>query len=97
MAILNQEIMITHPLKFLIVACGYMNPFYIEWVSYHAIFYFSLAREILGSNLYHRLVFRSRRSSFVQTVQTCTTGINTTREVETQLILDVTTILNFAC
>jgi hypothetical protein len=91
--ILNQKIMITHPLKFLIVAYRYRNPFYIEWVSYHTIFEFSLTHEILklGSNLYHRLVFRSHHSSFIQTVQKCTTGINTTREVETYLILASTT------
>ena len=50
MAILNQEIMIPHPLKqpkYLLIAHGYRNPFYIQWVSYHAIFYLSLAREIL--------------------------------------------------
>ena len=81
MVILNQEIMITHPLKFLIVAYGYRNPFYIEWVSYHAIFDFSLACEILksGSNLYHRVMFLVPVQT-VQKVQTCTTEINTTRE-----------------
>jgi hypothetical protein len=63
--------MIPHPLKYLLIAHGYRNPFYIEWVSYHAIFYFSLAREILKYALsigtYPRLF-----SSFVPIVRKST-------------------------
>jgi hypothetical protein len=51
MAILNQEIKMKYPLKYLLIAHGYRNPFYIEWVFHYAIFYFPLAREILKYTL----------------------------------------------
>ena len=71
MAILNQEIKMKYPLKYFLIAHGHMNPFYIEWVFHYAIFYFSLAREILKYALsigtYPRLF-----SSFVPIVRKST-------------------------
>jgi hypothetical protein len=94
MAILNQEVMITHPLKFLIVPDGCRHLFYIEWVHYHAIFVFSLAHEMLKLviRVYHHPIFHIRRSSFIQTVQTCTTRIYMAQEVLTHLILGDTSL-----
>jgi hypothetical protein len=89
MAILNQEIMIPHPLKYLLIAHGYMNPFHIEWLSYHAIFYFSFAREILK----YALSLGHTPDFFLLSYPLYASLLkhsNTTREVQTHLILDGT-------
>jgi hypothetical protein len=54
MVILNQEIKMNDPLVFRLVASGYRNPFYGQWVIHLAIFNFSLACEMLksGSHVY---------------------------------------------